>query len=282
MVSSALSKERSLDGTDSPVLAVSRDDGFFEFDKEQCKIAGRALAERYAGADPFPHIVMDNFIESSVLRQVVAEFPTPRKGRFDDAQSQLKTGYNLSTVRSAYINDLLTALNSAAFLGFLEQLTGIKGLISDSRFVGGGLHETRRGGHLSIHADFNIHPHTKLQRRLNLILFLNEGWDPEWGGALELWDKQMSERRVAAMPELGRAVIFNTDSNSFHGHPEPLNTPEHLTRRSIALYYYTAPPAFVLPRTTVFRARPGSRDTKTTLVSQLSHSLRLAFGKGER
>jgi hypothetical protein len=245
------------------ILDLTRRDGFFEFSSEQCKAVGDAYNEQYVNASPFPHIVFDNLFDPAILRRVVEEFPGREKGRFSDGFSQLKTGYVHDQIRSAYVQDLLSALNSAAFLFFLQRLTGIKGLTSDPHFLGGGLHETARGGFLRIHADFNYHPHTKLQRRLNLILFLNEDWNEQWGGALELWDQKMSGCQTQVQPVLGRAVIFNTDSTSYHGHPDPLDCPPEVMRRSIALYYYTAPSsAKLLPHTTLFQARPGTNDER--------------------
>ena len=41
-------------------------------------------------------------------------------------------------------------------------------------------------------------------------------------------------------PVYNRCVIFNTDADSFHGHPDPLICPENVKRKSLALYYYTA------------------------------------------
>lgn len=263
-----------------PMLGLKRTDGFFELDRIDAKTLGAELATRYQTALPFPHIVIDNFVDKDILRKVVSEFPTLRDPHFDDAFSQLKTDYTHEQIRSAYIHDLLNVLNSAAFLNFLERMTGIKGLISDPRFVGGGLHETRRGGHLSIHADFNFHPIFKLHRRVNLILFLNEDWDQSWGGNLELWDKTMARREVAAVPEMGRAVIFNTDSDSYHGHPDPLQVPEHITRRSIALYYYTVPRGLQVPHTTKWRKRPGSHDQIPPIGKKIRHIFQHYFGGG--
>lgn len=261
MGQTALDEARSTKGCE--VLQLSADDGFLEFSSEQCKAVGRAHTHEYTNAEPFPHIVFDDFLPAPVLHQIVAEFPEREKGRFSDSFSQLKTGYVNEQIRSAFTHDLLRSLNSAAFIHFLQNLTGIKGLVSDPHFLGGGLHETARGGHLSIHADFNMHPHMKLERRLNLILFLNDGWDPAWGGALELWDRNMKECRRQVEPVFGRAVIFNTDSTSYHGHPDPLDCPPDVFRRSIALYYYTAPrKTMLLPHTTRFQARPGSNDKK--------------------
>ncbi len=261
--------------TDSPVLDLTSTDGFLEFSTEQCKKVGATYAEQYTTAQPFPHIVLDDFLPDEVLRRTVAEFPGRERGRFNDNFSQLKTGYVHGQIRSAYIHDLLRALNSAAFLHFLQNLTKIKGLIADPHFLGGGLHETARGGHLSIHADFNMHPHMKLQRRLNLILFLNESWDSDWGGALELWDRRMKACQRSVEPVFGRAVVFNTDSTSYHGHPDPLECPPDVFRRSLALYYYTIPSkSMLLPHTTRFQARPGTSDHRPSFKERFVDRLK--------
>jgi hypothetical protein len=244
-------------------LSVEERDGCLFLSAAECRRQGEALAEAYGAADPFPHAVIRDFLPAPVLRRALAEFPPYERGRFSDARSSLKTGYQLEKIESGYINALLNALNAAPFLTFLEAMTGIEGLIPDPWQMGGGLHETRTGGHLSIHADFNMHTKLRLKRRLNLILFLNEDWHPDYGGALELWSKDMQACRQRVQPEMGTAVIFNTDEDSFHGHPDPLTCPEDRTRRSIALYYYTADPALnstQAARTTDFRARPGTAD----------------------
>jgi len=239
---------------------VSGDTVFF--DRAECSRLGEALNDAYVNNDPFPHIVIKNFLPKDQLRRVIDEFPERQKGRFADAHSNLKTGYQLEQIKSDYITNFFNAFNSAQFITFLEKLSGIKGLIPDPHFSGAGLHETARGGHLSIHADFNMHPVLKLRRRMNAILFLNEDWKPEYGGALELWDKSMKACRHAVLPEMGTLVVFNTEADSLHGHPEPLNAPEGLYRRSMALYYYTAPDlnSPEATHTTAFKQRPNTAD----------------------
>ncbi|WOK38354.1 2OG-Fe(II) oxygenase [Sphingomonas sp. C3-2] len=147
---------------------------------------------------------------------------------------------------------------------FLSELTGIEGLIADPYHAGAGLHEIKRGGHLSIHADFPQHEWMKVDRRLNLLIYLNEDWEEAYGGSLELWDRRMKSVRQRISPLFGRAVIFNTDRDTFHGHPDPLNCPDGRSRRSIATYYYTAQPSVrqAFERTTDFKARPGSTDKR--------------------
>jgi Rps23 Pro-64 3,4-dihydroxylase Tpa1-like proline 4-hydroxylase len=118
-------------------------------------------------------------------------------------------------------------------------LTGIEGLLPDPHMQGGGIHQIHRGGFLRVHADFNKHPKFGLDRRLNLLLYLNKDWQEEYGGEIELWSRDMArcERRI--LPTARRCLIFSTLSDSYHGHPHPLTCPEGMTRKSIAMYYYT-------------------------------------------
>lgn len=233
------------------------------FDAAECRAKGEALAPSYAAGDPFPHIVIDDFLDADVLRAVMSGFPDVGGRKFfDRAQERYKYQIAPHEIEHAGLRNLLTEFNSAAFTGFLEALTGIDGLIPDPWYLGGGLHETRTGGHLSVHADFNRHPQMKVERRLNLLVYLNDDWSADWGGDLELWDREMRACRVKVAPLLGRAVIFSTDSDSFHGHPEPLTCPPDRARRSIATYYYTAFPIGDAPpeRNTRFKPRRGSPD----------------------
>jgi len=240
--------------------------GYLALDSGECRQFGRSLADQYRNAEPFPHIVIDDFLDASVLHKVIEEFPaSENKAYFDRGQERLKYQYHPGEVSSGLVRNLFAELNGQAFLGFLEELTGISGLIPDPYFEGGGLHETKRGGHLGVHADFNVHERLSLERRLNLLVYLNEDWEDDYGGQLELWNKDMSDCAVRVKPVFGRAVIFNTALDSFHGHPDPLACPADRSRRSIATYYYTAAEqgiALLPKRTTNFRSRPGSGDPR--------------------
>jgi hypothetical protein len=138
-----------------------------------------------------------------------------------------------------FTRDLLREFNSPGCLQFLETLTGIGNLMSDPYFEGGGLHQIEPGGFLKVHADFNWHPRLRLDRRLNLIVYLNKDWREEYNGHLELWDRSMSRAVRKVLPVFNRAVVFSTTSWAYHGHPEKLACPSGQTRKSLALYYYT-------------------------------------------
>jgi hypothetical protein len=201
-----------------------------------------ALRERYAAAQPFPHVALDGLFDDAVLDAVLRDFPAPdamQWARFDNPLEK-KLGYFHETATIARtIRDFLNDMNSFEMLRWLEALTGIDGLIPDPYFGGGGLHQIEPGGFLKVHADFNVHPKLRLDRRLNMLIYLNHGWRDEWGGHLELWDGAVTcVERIA--PLFNRTVIFSTTDTSLHGHPHPLASPPGVTRKSVSLYYYTA------------------------------------------
>ena len=202
-----------------------------------------ALRSAYASADPFPHIVLDGLFDDATLDAVLADFPRPEETRWleFDSPTEKKLGYYHERSQiSDRMRAFLDALNGFEMLLWLEALTGIEGLIPDPYFGGGGLHQIEPGGFLKVHADFNVHPKLKIDRRMNMLIYLNRDWREEWGGHLELWDASATSCRKRIAPVFNRTVIFSTTDTSFHGHPHPLQSPAGVTRKSVSLYYYTA------------------------------------------
>ena len=207
------------------------------------------LREPYQLASPFPHIVLQNIVKPSCINKVLKEFPShDRPAKWHERDALMEPG-NYASLKKKDSADFLSMgpvtrqliweMNSRPFLQFLQSLTGVPRLITDPLAFGGGLHETQRGGLLKVHADFQLHPIYKFNRRLNIIFYLNNDWAEEYGGHLELWDETMENCEKRVLPEAGTCVIFNTNRTSYHGHPEPLTCPENRSRKSIALYYYT-------------------------------------------
>ena len=246
----------------SPVLPIEVSNGL-KLDAKASREIGESLAGSYGFAEPFPHLVVDNFLPDAVARMALDHFPVrPLESDrvFEMGYAGLHKRQILPEDCDAPARQLFHFFNSRPVLEFLEGLTSIQGLIPDPYFTGGGYHETTRGGKLGIHADFRINDQLHLQRRLNVIIYLNEGWNEAWGGALELWDRKMQAKQLEVAPLFNRCVIFNTDADSYHGHPEPLQSPQSVMRRSIALYYYTASKAIYREtpnQSTMYQARPG-------------------------
>ena len=202
----------------------------------------RSLAGRYREAQPFPHVVLDGLFDDAVLDAVLREFPSPSDMQwmsFDNSLEKKLGFFHETSALPETIRRFLDAMNSFEMLLWLEALTGIDGLIPDPYFGGGGLHQIENGGFLKIHADFNVHPKLRLDRRLNMLVYLNRHWRDEHGGHLELWDREGKECVRRILPIFNRTVVFSTSDTSYHGHPHPLPAPPPMTRKSISLYYYT-------------------------------------------
>ncbi|MFI5186751.1 MAG: 2OG-Fe(II) oxygenase [Chitinophagales bacterium] len=235
----------------------------FDYDRWNSKLP--ELSKEYQQAQPYPHIVLENFLNEEILNRCVNEFNELNNtdGWINYTHyNEKKRGLNKLDMLPATIKQTIEELNSPGFLQFLSTITGIKNLQKDDHLEGGGVHQSRRGGFLNIHADFTVHPHhPNWQRRINVLVYLNKNWSDDWGGKLELWDKQIKTCEKKISPVFNRCVIFNTDADSFHGHPEPMTCPEDQFRRSIALYYYTIEQN-PFRRATFYQTRPGDGNKK--------------------
>lgn len=251
-----------------PVFAISPDD--LSIDTKTARAAAEPYSKTYQAATPYNHTCIDNFLPKTVLEKVEADIASlpEAAAAFDREQERLKTSYNPERL-PFYTKALFHAFNARPFIVFLEELTGITGLIPDPYYQGAGIHRVANGGHLDIHADFNHHKQMDLERRLNVLIYLNRDWREEWGGSFEVWDKGMTRKAASFVPVFNRMVCFSTGSDTFHGNPEPVNHPNGEHRHSIALYYYTATwGPHRKEHTTLFKPRPGSADRADRLVAR--------------
>jgi len=196
--------------------------------------------ERFKSAEPFPHVVADGLFDPTALRAVAGEFAAAGETwTYWHHVNERKRGLSDRTRMGPATRALVAALETPDFLAELERLTTIDHLLADPHLDGGGLHETLPGGFLNVHTDFLSHTLERTWRReLNLLLFLNEDWKPDYDGALELWDESV-ERCVRRIdPTFNRCVIFRTSATSFHGVPTGVRCPEGQSRKSLALYYF--------------------------------------------
>lgn len=204
------------------------------------------LQQQFASAQPFRHVQIPSFFSEAFCQQLLENFP-----EFDAEHARNEMGQvGRKAVRSDVRNlgpvyrQLDDVLRSDDFLHAIEQITGIADLRYDPAYVGGGTHDNRSGQGLSPHVDFNYHPLDGRHRRLNLIVYLNQTWESDWGGCLELHENPWSlhhNRVTEVLPSLNRAILFETNEHSWHGF-QAIRQPEDgpmLARRSFALYLYT-------------------------------------------
>lgn len=240
------------------------------------------LSSAYQSAHPFPHIVIDNFLKEEVANQIYESFPSHTASFWHEYNNPLerKLACNVFEYMPSLIREALQLFNSPEVLEKFSLVTGIKELKSDPSLHGGGMHCIRRGGKLDVHVDYALHPKLALERRLNLILYLNKDWQKDWKGDLELWNRDMTQAEKKIAPVFNRAVLFDTGDISFHGHPDPLMCPEDVARKSLAVYYLTDPRPEVTQRYRAkFVARP--QDDKSQEIEDFRR-LRSGLATGEQ
>lgn len=203
------------------------------------------LKKEFSSADPFPHVVIDDFLLPETANFFFENFPELNSvsekfiKRFDSGYGgELKRQISPNGCNEE-LSSVFHKFNQEEFLKVLEKITSIKGLIPDHTYEGGGFHQTFKGGRLGIHTDFRVHKNLLLRRELNVIIYLNKDWGNDWGGELELWSRDKKKLIKKVFPAFNRCVIFQTDESSYHGHPHSLNCPSNFSRKSIALYYYS-------------------------------------------
>jgi hypothetical protein len=265
----SLSHEKLVDG---PVHVWSLHETF-----EQLGRKSKELAEVYQKAMPFPFIVLDDFLPSAVAEQIEHCFPPCTADvwhRFPTRDQHNKLELSHECLLPHSIRQLIHELNSGWFLDILEQITGIANLVADTKLVGGGLHQILPGGRLDLHVDYSHHPGNRLNRRLNLILYLNKHWKEEYGGHFQLWDRAMTRCEHRILPIFNRCVIFSTTPYSYHGHPDLLTCPPGNSRKSIALYYYSngrpEEAGEIIEHNTLFRRRPGDPFSPSNALMRLA------------
>lgn len=207
-----------------------------------------AAAASFKGSEPFDHVVIDDFLDEEVALKLEAEFPS--------FESPMWRGYNNPIEVKKLLNDwdkfgeatyrFFSLANSPEFVNLLSGLFGISPLYADPGLHGGGWHIHSAGGKLNAHLDYSIHPKLRLQRKLNLLVYVNSSWEPQWGGRLGLWEQHAEEKKPGRLmkqiePRFNRAVLFDTTQNSWHGLPDPISCPESQFRKSLAIYYLTEP-----------------------------------------
>ena len=250
---------------DKPITALEGADFLNDQNKDLMAVA-REYKAKYQSADPFPNIYFNDFFNPAVLDAVLAEFPDLEKnGDFkyntpNEIKLASKGERRFGPVAKAFAH----FLNSEPFLMFLQELTGIEEtLLPDPYFEGGGFHQTKAGGFLKIHADFNKHRKSGLDRRLNVLVYLNKDWKDEYGGHFELWNRDMTECVKKVPPTFNTMAMFTTSDFSYHGLPNPLTCPPNRSRKSLALYYFSnGRPAHEVnegleDHTTLFKVRKG-------------------------
>lgn len=197
--------------------------------------------------EPFKHIILDNFFPEELADICLSKFPELEHPSWEYANDKdIEVKYR-TTWKSEFdipegIVDAIRILNSSIVLKAIGERVSIPKLVPDVYFTGGGLNATMPGGLLDVHVDGNYHDATGLNRRMNVLVYLNKGWQPEYGGEFGVYDSQGKVCLKKIAPLFNRLIIFDTHDFSYHGLPDPISFPAGTSRKSIILYYYTLEP----------------------------------------
>lgn len=241
-----------------------------------------ALSQKFQTAKPYKHIVIENFLNEDFANTLHANFPPLNSlaKHYHGLNEHKSEGSNFEKFNPAF-SKLREALNTPETQKIIEQITGIKDIYSTNDNLGAGVHQGENGSYLDIHIDFNIHHLEDIHRRLNLLIFLNKNWKEEYGGKLEMWNKDVTECGQAYLPSFNRCVIFETNEISYHGYSK-ITIPQGETRKSFYCYYYSDINDYTGKyHDTTFRARPAEgvvkkikTDLKETLKNNIKYSLK--------
>ncbi len=196
----------------------------------------------YKNAKPFEYVIIDNFFDDNYANYIYDNFPSP----FDDNNwhlycNPIEHKYSLNNFENhPKIGELFTSLTEDSFISNMKHITAINDLENDPHLHGAGIHMYPNNGKLDMHLDYNIHPITKKERRINLIVYMNKDWKDEYGGKIEFYDTNMN-KITEEMPLFNTAIIFKTSDISYHGLPKPIKCPDDIFRKSIAIYYVSNP-----------------------------------------
>jgi Rps23 Pro-64 3,4-dihydroxylase Tpa1-like proline 4-hydroxylase len=201
----------------------------------------KELRETFKHNTPYPHLVFEGLFSPVLLELIYSEFDSLKwkDWRRYDTINERKYGTQPNTCFGRAAELYFSTIHSSTFVNFLQQVTGIEGLIPDVTLRNGGLHEIPTGGKFAVHTDFNQHMVTGLSNRLVFITYLNKDWLPSYGGALELWSAEEGKCKVKVEPTFGRSILFAQTGKTLHGHPDPVNAPDGCPRRSAAVYFYS-------------------------------------------
>lgn len=199
------------------------------------------LHQAFHTGKPFEHVVIHDFFSEQAIKDILEEFPDPTNKQYDwkHYDNPIEQKYALNNYGDSLprIQKVFETLQSPDMVRCLKHITGIGDLEADPHLHGAGLHAYPRNGKLDMHLDYNIHPISGKERRVNLIIYLNDDWKEEYGGHLQLWNEDLSECTKITAPHVNTAVLFRTSDISFHGLPKPIQCPETKYRKSIAVYY---------------------------------------------
>lgn len=199
------------------------------------------IKNKFLNSPPFEHVVINNFLEESYAEKISELFPK-LDNNWHEYKNPIEVKYTFDNINSLPIElkNYFYYLSTPEMTSIIRNITDIDNLEPDEYLHGAGVHLHPRYGRLNIHLDYEKHPYSGKERRINIILFMSKDWDINWNGANELWNSDVSKCISKTDIKFNRAILFKTNDISWHGLPDKILCPENIFRKSLA-YYYVSP-----------------------------------------
>ena len=131
------------------------------------------LKEQFINAEPFENIVIDNFLNEDYAKELIKYFPN----NYDDwyiyeNPIEVKYAYDNIEELPLSIKNYFYILSSNQIIELFRKITNIENLEYDEYLHGAGLHCHPKFGRLNIHLDYEKHPYSGKERRINIIYYL--------------------------------------------------------------------------------------------------------------
>jgi hypothetical protein len=196
------------------------------------------LKTSFKNGEPFEHIIIDNFLSDDYAEEIYNEFPTNYENWYKYMNPlEVKFAYDNINLLNDNLKNYFYYLSSNHIINLIKKITNIENIEFDEFLHGAGLHSHPKHGRLNVHLDYEKHPISGKERRINIIYFTTKNWVPLWKGANELWDKNVTKCVKKTDVVFNRAIIFKTNEISWHGLHEKINCPDNIFRKSLAYYY---------------------------------------------
>ena len=198
------------------------------------------------GESPFPLVVIENAFTPEMVRAAEAEWPAtnwPWWHVYGDGNANKLASKDPSriTPASARLLDRMANLE-------VDSVFKQTGLFPDFTMHGAGMHAIGNGGFLKAHLDSDHHPTMGWSREVSGVLFLNEHWEPSWGGELQLLNPEGKEVIKCLSPKFNRLVLFRCRGTAWH-QVSPVTCPETESRKTLAMFWWSK------------KSSPGTRPT---------------------
>ncbi|MGH9877014.1 MAG: 2OG-Fe(II) oxygenase [Nitrososphaerales archaeon] len=162
------------------------------------------FSKQFREARPFPHLVVDDFLDGSVAARAQELFPKMEDmDTLNDYRQRKAQDPALDKFHPIFQEIIFEHLHSHRLLQWLARVTGINNLKADAQLYASGLAQGADGSFLNVHLDNSSHPIKPWFRRLNLIVYLNAHWNEEIGGQLEFWEKDMKNQPRSCRLSIG-------------------------------------------------------------------------------